>query len=200
MTDEAKPDWHEGLTDKERRFVEEYLIDLNGKQAAIRAGYSVKSAKVLASTVMAKHIVRKAIERLFDDRGISRIRILEEVALIAFANVDDYVKIVSDKSGRKTVKITASNDLDREQLAALAEISETVNEAGVRVIKVKPYDKQAALAFLGKVARLTVDRTEVSGPNGGPVQVEDAKAHLENLIEGIAKKAAGETPPEGPAG
>ena len=37
------------LTDKQRRFVEEYLIDLNATQAAIRAGYSVKTAKEIAA-------------------------------------------------------------------------------------------------------------------------------------------------------
>ncbi len=50
------------LTPKQQRFVEEYLIDLNATQAAIRAGYSEKTAKVIAAQNLSKLNVQKAIE------------------------------------------------------------------------------------------------------------------------------------------
>lgn len=195
MTDEkAEKPWHEGLTDKERRFVEEYLVDLNGTEAAIRAGYTQKnraSASVMACRLLAKPTLRLAVTALFEKAGISKIRILEEQAKIAFANIDDYAKIVHGK-----VVITNSKSLSREQLAAVAEISETITEFGT-AIKVKPYDKQAALAFLGKVARLTVERHEVSGPNGGPIEatVEDVRARVAERLAKIAKSLAAEDKP-----
>lgn len=199
MTDgAAAPEWHSELNARERRFVEEYLVDLNGKQAAIRSGLSKKTATHAASRLLAKPSVRRAVGKLFDSIGISSIRILEEQARIAFANVVDYVQIVEDKNGDQSVVITPTDQLSREQLAAVSEISETVNEAGFRVIKVKFCDKQAALAFLGKVARLGVERVEVTGKNGGPVQIEDSKALLEQMIEGMAKKAAAEDKPKEP--
>ena len=50
------------LTPKQARFVEEYLIDLNGKQAAIRAGYSPGTAEVQASRLLRNAKVRFALE------------------------------------------------------------------------------------------------------------------------------------------
>lgn len=50
------------LTPKQQRFVQEYLIDLNATQAAIRAGYSVKSADKIGSQLLGKAGVSQAIE------------------------------------------------------------------------------------------------------------------------------------------
>ena len=50
------------MTVKQRRFCEEYLIDLNATQAAIRAGYSKKNAQNIASENLAKPIIRKYID------------------------------------------------------------------------------------------------------------------------------------------
>ena len=51
-----------GLTDKQQRFVDEYLIDLNATQAAIRAGYSEKTAKEIGSENLTKPNIAKAIQ------------------------------------------------------------------------------------------------------------------------------------------
>ena len=56
------------LTDKQRVFVDEYLVDLNGTRAAIRAGYSEKSAREIASQNLTKLNIQKAIEKAFDER------------------------------------------------------------------------------------------------------------------------------------
>jgi phage terminase small subunit len=56
------------LTDKQRVFVDEYLVDMNGTRAAIRAGYSEKSAREIASQNLTKLNIQKAIEKAFDDR------------------------------------------------------------------------------------------------------------------------------------
>lgn len=57
------------LTPKQQRFVEEYLIDLNATQAAIRAGYSEKSAGDLAAQLLGKTHIREAIEQAKQDRS-----------------------------------------------------------------------------------------------------------------------------------
>jgi len=54
----------QGLTLKQEIFCNEYMLDLNGKQAATRAGYSKKSAKAIASQNLAKPIVREKVENL----------------------------------------------------------------------------------------------------------------------------------------
>ena len=70
-TQEKKDD---GLTDKERMFCFEYLIDLNKTQAAIRAGYSPKSAGEIGYENMKKPEIQKEIQRLMDER-VKRVEI-----------------------------------------------------------------------------------------------------------------------------
>lgn len=68
-----------GLTDKQRRFVQEYLIDLNATQAAIRAGYSAKTAQEQSSRLLSNVMVQGAVEALqaqqAEDLGYTRERI-----------------------------------------------------------------------------------------------------------------------------
>ena len=78
----------EGLNKRELIFSNEYLVDLNGKQAAIRAGYSPKTAEQMASRLLRKVKVREFIDKLMKKRqekvGITQERVLQELARIAF--------------------------------------------------------------------------------------------------------------------
>lgn len=88
------------LNPKQQRFVEEYLIDLNATQAAIRAGYSPKTATAIASENLAKPNISAAIACAMAERskrtGITQDRILEELAKVAFIKLTDIV----DDTGR----------------------------------------------------------------------------------------------------
>ncbi|MDE2022168.1 MAG: terminase small subunit [Patescibacteria group bacterium] len=66
-----------GVTAQQARFVQEYLVDLNGKQAAIRAGYAVRSAEVTASRLLSNHKVRDAIARAETER-MERVKISQD--------------------------------------------------------------------------------------------------------------------------
>lgn len=83
------------LNPKQQRFVEEYLIDLNATQAAIRAGYSPKTATAIASENLAKPSISAAIACAMAERskrtGITQDRILEELAKVAFIKLTDIV-------------------------------------------------------------------------------------------------------------
>ena len=72
--------------------------------------------------------------------------------------------------------------MSADQRATIAEISETVGEAGARTTKVKPHDKLAALDKLARVFSLCRERVEVSGPQGGPIEMSDAKARLAVIL------------------
>jgi phage terminase small subunit len=82
------------LTDRQRRFVEEYVVDMNASAAAVRAGYSPKSSG-LYSTMMSNQAVVAAVEdALAVKRARSEVdadRVLAELARVAFANVLDFV-------------------------------------------------------------------------------------------------------------
>ena len=77
------------LTDKQKRFVEEYLVDLNATQAAIRAGYSAKNADKIGHELLGKTRVSEAIHAAMDERsvrtGITQDRVLQELAAIGFS-------------------------------------------------------------------------------------------------------------------
>ena len=72
------------LTEKQRRFVDEYLIDLNATQAAIRAGYSVKTAREQASQNLTKLNIQQEISEKMAERskrtGVNQDRIVLELA------------------------------------------------------------------------------------------------------------------------
>ena len=69
------------LTAKQQRFVEEYLIDLNATQAAIRAGYSPKTANEQGARLLANASVQEAIAKAMAERsrrtGISQDRVIQ---------------------------------------------------------------------------------------------------------------------------
>lgn len=79
------------LTDKQQRFVQEYLIDLNATQACIRAGYSENTAKQMGSENLSKPDVQAEIEKARSKTSnkleITRERVLQEIAGIAFEEI-----------------------------------------------------------------------------------------------------------------
>ena len=94
----------EKLTIKQQRFVDEYLIDLNATQAAIRAGYSAKTADQQGSRMLANVKVQQAVSKAMAERskrtGVNQDRVVLELAKIAFVKMTDLVdsqcKINSD--------------------------------------------------------------------------------------------------------
>jgi len=132
------------LTKKQKRFVEEYLIDLNATQAAIRAGYSPDSAEQIGYQLLQKTSVSCEIAKAMAERskrtGISQDRILYELAKMAFANISNVVDLDSAK-----VKPDASD----EDLSCIQSVRIKPNEWGTER-EVKLYDKKAALELLGK--------------------------------------------------
>ena len=136
------------MTPKQQRFVEEYLIDLNATQAAIRAGYSKKTAVKIGTQVLGKTSVQKAIERALARRSarteVTQDRIIKELARIAFI---DPRKIF--EWGPSGVTLRESEELTDDDAAAVSEISQISTEFG-RNIKAKLHDKIKALDLLMK--------------------------------------------------
>lgn len=129
---------------KQDRFVEEYLIDLNAKRAAIRAGYKPDNADVVGYQLLQKTSVKNAIEKAMAERsrrtGINQDRVLLELAKIAFVNIADVVDL-DDAS----VRAGASD----EDLACIQSVKIKPNEYGTER-EIKMYDKKASLELLGK--------------------------------------------------
>lgn len=83
-----------GLNPNQARFVEEYLVDLNATQAAIRAGYSAKTAEVQGPRLLGNARIRAAIEVGVHARsertGITQDRVLRELELLSFSDLQHY--------------------------------------------------------------------------------------------------------------
>ena len=154
------------LTAKQARFVEEYLIDLNATQAALRAGYSARTAKDIGCENLAKPNIAAAITKAQSKRSerteITQDMVLQEFAKIGFANMLDYM---TPHNGEMHIDMSK---LTRDQAAAISEYqTETVSgREGVPDIertKFKLLDKRQALVDIGRHLGMFKDKVEVSG-------------------------------------
>jgi phage terminase small subunit len=148
------------LTLKQLRFVEEYLVDLNATQAAIRAGYSPRTAYAAGQRQLKKvdAEIGAALAERSARTGVTADRVVRELARIAFA--DPRAVFVWGPGG---VTLRASEELSGDDAAAVAEVSETRSETGGS-IKAKLCDKVKALELLGKHLGMFTDnlRMEMS--------------------------------------
>lgn len=147
------------LTLKQQRFVEEYLIDLNATQAAIRAGYSVKTAKEQGSQNLTKLNIQQAISEHMAERskrtGVNQDRVVLELAKIAFVKMTDLVDS----------KCKINSDAADDDLACIESMKykETKSDAGTSVEReVKVASKLKALELLGKHLGMWNDRMDVN--------------------------------------
>jgi phage terminase small subunit len=136
------------LTDKQQRFIDEYLIHLNGRQAAIRARYSAKTAAVAASKLLRNrwvaHGLAVARKQLAERTGVSQERIVRELAKVAFADIAELV----DEHGR----LKRLSEVGEVSAAVAAmRVSRTVGAEGRRSVQqyaIRIHDKLGALALL----------------------------------------------------
>ena len=159
------------LTPKQKRFVAEYLIDLNATQAAIRAGYSKNTAVAQGGRLLANVNIAAAVQRGAERREkrteITQDKVLRELAAIGFYDISDFAKVTDNQ-----VVLRNTDDIPPEKRAAIAGIKET--QAGVEV---KMGDKLRALELIGKHLGLFGDKT--ARPQ------DDAES--DNLFEAISE-------------
>jgi phage terminase small subunit len=149
------------LSDRQQRFCEEYMIDLNATQAYIRAGYSPQRAHVSASQLLAKPSIQKHLRTLkleVSERiSVTRDRVLQEYAAIAFANPKNILG--------KDMVVRDISELPDEVAASIKKItpiSKVVQATGEidRTWAIEFHDKNAALTALSKHLGLNSDLNE----------------------------------------
>ena len=186
-----------GLNAKEERFCREYVIDLHVTRAATAAGYSEKTAGQQGSRLLTKPAVQAFIAELqaevAEKLEISQERIVAELARIGFSNIGDYLAF-----GPDGVLLKDSLNLSRAQLSAVSEVTETKTEVGGSV-KFKLHDKLAALEKLAKHLGMFKDKVELTGPNGGPIQMQTTPPDLSALTDEQLSALAGIAARIGPA-
>lgn len=146
------------MTKKQKRFIEEYLIDLNATQAAVRAGYSSDTAYSIGQENLKKPEIKMRIDKAMAARsrrtGVNADRVIMELAKIAFVNASN---VIDPKTA--TIKEGAAE----EDTAAIQSVKvKTFGEDGLER-EIKMADKLKALELLGKHLGMFKDKVELSG-------------------------------------
>lgn len=168
------------LTNKQKKFIDEYLVDLNATQAAVRAGYKEKAAYRTGAENLRKPQIQEEIQKRMQERQqrteITQDMVVKELAAIAFSKATDYVVI---QGGRVIIKNT--NDLNEDQVRAIAGIKE-----GANGIEVKLNDKEKALELLGRHLGMWNDKLDIKTP-----AIDDSIKEMEAYFEQLKESGSG---------
>jgi len=157
------------LTPKQQMFVSEYLIDMNATQAAVRAGYSVEGGRKLTENPY----VSRAIEEALEERG-------RKTGIDAQWVLDNLVE-VSQRCMQKTPV--------REFDPASRQMVQATDEEGRNVWAFDPKGATQALQLIGKHLGMFVDKREISGPHGMPIQaVSMTSGEFREIVNDVLDK------------
>lgn len=148
------------LTPKQERFVKLYPIYLNGKRAAEDAGYSPKSASVIAHELLhdpryahVQQAIQEEMERINKRLEVTQDRIRQELARIAFANIGDF----ADWDGERLV-VKPKESIDPLEWPVIQRLKQT--KYG---IELELHNKQPALEALARIEGMFKDNLAVKG-------------------------------------
>lgn len=172
------------LTPKQARFIAEYLIDLNATQAAIRAGYSAKTAEQQGPRLLGYVEIAAALAdgkaRQLATADLSAVRVLEELRRVALCDTRGFF---TENGDLKPIR-----DLTADQGAALAGFEVIIKNAKAgdhhtdEIHKIKLWDKPRCLEMLAKhfvlltdVVKLTTDDENIARLLAGRQRAAEAK-------------------------
>lgn len=196
------------LTPKQAAFCAEYLIDLNATQAAIRAGYSAKTAGQMGDENLRKPEIQAEVSRLMADRGqkneITADRVIQELASMAFYDPGQLADVTRDatdeevensgddgpvKDGKITHGINRPQDIRHlPESIRRAIVGWSWDRAGNFTIKLA--SKEKALELIGRHLGMFRERVEITGKDGKPIQSETAHVISPELEEKILERTA----------
>lgn len=160
------------MNPRHARFAAEYLVDLNATQAAIRAGYTVKSAEVTGCKLLSNPKIAAAIaegqQRHLDRVELTAERVLQELSRIAISDI----RTVFDARGN-LVQVNGLPDAIAGAVASVEVVTRSIGEGEVEYVhKIKFWDKLKALEMLAKRLGLVTEHHEHTGKNGGPIETK----------------------------
>ena len=176
------------LSTKQQRFVDEYMIDFNGTQAAIRAGYSPRTAGSQAYQLVTDDRIQAELKsrtaKLSEHASITVAEIVERLAAILRANMRDYLRLTA--KGELAVDFSRATP---QQMAAVQtfEMDRAAGEDadGPKKFRLRLYDKIAAADKLLRYLGAYRDRVEHSGPDGGPIELAPPQLNNEQRLKAI---------------
>lgn len=146
------------LTEKQKVFADEYLIDLNATRAAIAAGYSEKTARFIGAENLTKPNIQEYIQERMQKQQSERIATQEEVL--------EYLTSVMRRELKEVVVVTTSNTLEKwlpDENGTMRKQKITKEEPQLVEIPAKLSDANKAAELLGKRYGTFTDKVDVSG-------------------------------------
>lgn len=189
------------LTEKERLFCHQYIIDWNGARSARDAGYSEDTAKQIAYENLTKPYLKQYIDLIKnnfeEESGISKLRNLQELAKIAYSNIshlhDNWTELSfwDQILENNPSAMCAVESIDTKTETRRVKIRDGDDEQDIEVkyVKVKLYSKQAAIDSINKMLGYNLpEKRELTGKNGESllpqtiiVRDQETKTDLEKL-------------------
>ena len=161
------------LTNKQKRFCQEYTIDWNLTQAAIRAGYCRKNARQTGYENLTKLYIQQEIQRLMDELAkktmITAEKVLRELAKIGFSDITDFVEFGKQETETENgdsshyIELKPSAEVDGSLIAE-------VREARSGLV-FKLHDKVKALELMGRHLGMFKDVHEIGGKDREPIEL-----------------------------
>lgn len=182
MSEDKAPEKKKKLGAKQRAFVREYVRDWNGTQAAIRAGYSEKTAHAIAWENLRKPEIQEEIEKLVAAHTMTAAEALVRMTSQARADLGPYLHRDAE-TGRMYVDV---DQLVADGLGYMIKSVSLRQTIHGQQVKVELHDAQAALKLIGTHHRLFVEQTELSVRDGEalPIQVVDYRNAIAALAPG----------------
>ena len=169
------------LTNKQRVFVNEYLRDFNATQAALRSGYSPKTARIIASQNLSKLYIAEEIKRLIDEKIMGSDEALTRLSDIARGDIADLMDITTmgytfrlveeNENGERIINPhTKLIKKIKQKVTTIMPRNKDGEEREIVENELELYSAHDALRDIGKTRGLFIDRSEVTGKNGGPIE------------------------------
>lgn len=173
--------------DKRRKFVQEYVKDYNATQAAIRAGYSPRTARSQGQRLLTFVDIQEMIpieeNRILAEEGVSASHTLREIARIAYSDMQTYMAW-SDQGSR----LVSSTELPPGASATVQEVTHRVARDGSSQVKIKLYSKLDALEKLARHYELYKDSsTPIDADLYRRIQ-DDASAKVVSQLGDLARR------------
>jgi phage terminase small subunit len=181
------------LSNKRMAFVNEYLVDFNATQAAIRAGYSTKGARVQGCNLLANPNIKESIKARLDEKAMSANEVLTRLAEHARGDIGDFLDI--SKVGFEVDLATAfeagiTHLIKKVKMHTVTTLSKDGVETETNTVEIELYDAQAALVQLGRYHKLFTDKTDVTS-GGEKLELEIKGINYRTTIADLAPRSMG---------
>lgn len=165
------------VTNKQQVFINEYLRDFNATRAAKAAGYSENTARSQGQRLLTIVDIAAAIREAIAERGMSAEEVLTRLAAVARGDIGEFLDVTTvgfslNLKGAQERGLTSLIKKIKQKTTTFIAKKESEEDREVTETELELYSALDALQLLGKYHALFVDRTELTGKDGGAIPIE----------------------------